>query len=300
MRRLREVARAGAVAALTAVSLMVIVVPAQALDRGAPYSASLTPHVDMTFWQGIDAAIVRDGSRVPAPDASSSCAELEKMESVALTSKREQLTLGQDLVRVRDWAKTEIATQSLNLSTEIEGVLGSINKVLDAIIPSGHIQAIQNDLRSLKLDLSLSTRYIDLNHSLVLQLDRVLNEIYSFMTVACRPTALTAVFTQALYHTVYTEAVSDPLWSVRWTVSIPSDPGCANGFKPHDPTFFDATWYHADKNIGGPCMHHGADYGVIGHPGTVTLTINSYKFRCKMTYHGTITGTGAAPKCSNK
>jgi hypothetical protein len=300
VRRLREVARAGAVAALTAASLMVIVVPAQALGRGGPSPDSLTPRVNMTFWEGVDAAIVHDGSRVPAPNASSSCAELQGMEAVALIAQYEQSILGQDLVKVRDWTKTEIATQSLNLSTLMEGVLGAITKVLGSIVPSNRVQAIQNNLTSLKLDLNLSTRYIDLNHALVLQLDRVLGEIYTFMTVACRPRALTAVFTQALYHTVYTESVNDPFWTYRWTVSIPLDPGCATGFTPSGPIDLNVTWYHADKNIGGPCTHHGADYGIYGHPGTVTLTVNSRTFRCKMTYYGTITGKGAAPKCSNK
>ena len=107
---------------------------------------------------------------------------------------------------------------------------------------------------------------------------------------------ISAVFTQSLYHTVFTEDATGTELSYSWSVSIPADPGCADGFKGNVPTANEATWYHADKNIGGPCEHIGKDYGVSGHPGTTTVVVMDADWRCVATYYGTLTGTGSQPE----
>jgi hypothetical protein len=132
----------------------------------------------------------------------------------------------------------------------------------------------------------------------VAKINAALDKIDYEISQRCRPTALTAVFTQALYHTVYTEHVVDERWSYHWTVSIPADPHCALGFNHNYPYLWAATWYHADTDIGGPCLHTTGDYSSgYGHPGIVKLIVTSSRFVCTLTYHGTLTGTGTVPEC---
>jgi hypothetical protein len=102
-----------------------------------------------------------------------------------------------------------------------------------------------------------------------------------------------AVFTDALYHTVYTESATGTGLTYAWTVSMSADPHCAAGFKGNAPSANRATWYHADTTTGGPCDH--TYYGAQGHPGSVTVVVTSALWRCTATYVGTLTGTGPAP-----
>ena len=103
-----------------------------------------------------------------------------------------------------------------------------------------------------------------------------------------------AVFTDSLYHTVYTESATGTGLTYAWTVSMSADPHCAVGFKGNAPSANQATWYHADiTSSGGPCDH--TYYGAQGHPGTVTVVVTDALWRCSATYVGTLTGTGPAP-----
>lgn len=109
-----------------------------------------------------------------------------------------------------------------------------------------------------------------------------------------------AVFTQSLFHTVYTEDATPgtlgQTLTYTWSVSIPADPGCASGFRGNTPQQNQATWYHADTSQGGPCNHSGQDYGASGHPGTVTVVVTSGLWRCTATISGTITQPGGTPQ----
>lgn len=107
---------------------------------------------------------------------------------------------------------------------------------------------------------------------------------------------ITAVFTQSLYHTVFTEDATGTDLHYTWSVRIPADPGCAAGFKGNTPAANEATWYHADEDIKGPCQHGVRDYGIRGHPGTTTVEVEDAHWSCVATYYGTITGTGPEPK----
>jgi len=103
-----------------------------------------------------------------------------------------------------------------------------------------------------------------------------------------------AVFTDTLYHTVYTESATGTGLTYAWTVSMSADPHCAVGFKGNAPSANQATWYHADiTSSGGSCDH--TYYGAQGHPGTVTVVVTDALWRCTATYVGTLTGTGPAP-----
>lgn len=109
---------------------------------------------------------------------------------------------------------------------------------------------------------------------------------------------ISAVFTQSLFHTVYTEHVTrGQPFKVSWSVSIPLDPRCATGFQGNEPIQDEATWFHADvTNIPpGPCVHHGKDYGAEGHPGVITVVVTNDIWRCEARYYGTLTGTGVPP-----
>ena len=102
-----------------------------------------------------------------------------------------------------------------------------------------------------------------------------------------------AVFTDALYHTVYNESATGTGLAYAWTVRMSADPHCAAGFQGNAPSANQATWTHADITTGGPCDH--TYYGAQGHPGTVTVVVTSALWRCSATYVGTLTGTGPAP-----
>jgi hypothetical protein len=94
--------------------------------------------------------------------------------------------------------------------------------------------------------------------------------------------------------------VTDPVWTFAWSVSIPTDPGCAAGFKGGTLTANQAVWYHQDVPEGGPCNHLGENYGAAGHPGEVTLIVTSPAWTCTEQYFGTLTGTGNPTQCTRK
>jgi len=257
--------------------------------------------VTMTFWEGIDHAIAYDAERVPVVDTEMNCAQLEYAEATALTIQSEQRAMGADLEKLRGWITEEIGTYSTNLAKSISGVSGAIDRLAGLVLHQDHVEAFNNILRDLRADLGLANRYVALNKTLLARVQNTLIEIENAMSQKCRPTPLTAVFTPARYTTVYTEHVIDPKWSYHWTVSIPADPGCATGFTPNDPLESRASWYHADTDIGGPCVHANGGYSNgVGHPGIVTLIVTSTRFVCTLTYHGTLTGTGGLPECITK
>jgi hypothetical protein len=85
-----------------------------------------------------------------------------------------------------------------------------------------------------------------------------------------------AEFNQGAFTTTYTEKVPTlEGLSFAWSVSVPADPGCASGFKGNAPAANQAAWFHADAAEKGPCNHIGINYGVKGHPGTVTVVVTS-------------------------
>jgi hypothetical protein len=104
--------------------------------------------------------------------------------------------------------------------------------------------------------------------------------------------------------TVYTENATGENLRYQWTVSIPADPNCANGFHPNTPMANQATWYHANESEGGHCNHSGTAYdaSAYGHPGTVTVTVYNASWSCAATFYGTqgpqaqLTWDGPAPQ----
>ena len=103
--------------------------------------------------------------------------------------------------------------------------------------------------------------------------------------------------------TVYTENATGEGLTYRWTVAIPADPSCANGFQPNKPQQDQATWYHADVAEGGSCNHTGTTYDASGrgHPGTVVVHVSNTNWSCAATYYGTQgdgvpVGDGPAPQ----
>ncbi|MGA2295786.1 MAG: hypothetical protein ABSG24_11290 [Acidimicrobiales bacterium] len=254
----------------------------------------------MTFWEGIDHAIAYDESRIPEPNADTECRQLESMQAKAATLLSEELSLGNDLKKLKDDISTRLTPGLATFQQDMAGLSGAINRINDVIMARNHIEGWNSALADLRADLGLSTRYLDQNQALVANIRHAQDLIEGFMMLKCRPKPIQAVFTQALYHTVYTVPVYDPDWSYDWSVSIPKDPRCASGFKENTPFLNKATWYHADVDIGGPCLHLAGDYGARGHPGTVTVIVSSSKFVCTLTYYGTITGEGGAPSCKVK
>ena len=120
-------------------------------------------------------------------------------------------------------------------------------------------------------------------------------------------TAISAVFTQSAYSTVYTEnatpGASGQALTYKWSVAMSADSDCGSGFRGSTPTPNQATWFHADKNPApgeptGPCDHHF--YGATGHPGVVSVTVSSSHWSCTATYVGTMTGPGNAPQPCTK
>lgn len=103
------------------------------------------------------------------------------------------------------------------------------------------------------------------------------------------PNAITAYFDQGAFSTYYTEPIYNPSWSYSWSVSIPVDPKCADGFHGSTPTPDKATWYHANTTQGGPCNHSGNAYSdATGHPGTVSLVVtpSDHSWHCEMLFNG--------------
>lgn len=104
------------------------------------------------------------------------------------------------------------------------------------------------------------------------------------------PAAITAYFDQGAFSTYYTEPIYNPSWSYTWSVSIPVDPDCGQGFHGSAPTPDKATWKHSDTSEGGTCNHSGQDYNnTTGHPGTVTLVVTppDKSWHCEMLFYGT-------------
>jgi hypothetical protein len=107
-----------------------------------------------------------------------------------------------------------------------------------------------------------------------------------------------AVFRQSAFSTYYTEnADAPPGATYEWSVKIPADPDCAQGFHPSKGRPARATWFHADvtNTPSGPCNHAGGLYGSTGHPGTVTVVVLTRHWECSANYDGTVTGVGDDP-----
>jgi hypothetical protein len=165
-------------------------------------------------------------------------------------------------------------------------------------------QALKDAIRGLKLDVRLADAYIERNRALIEKIREVQGKIAALAGVACIPPTVTpihAVFNEATRSTLYTENVTGQDLKYRWTVSIPADPPCANGFQPGVPQPNQATWNHADTEEGGPCSHKAYDATGRGHPGTVWVTVYNRSWRCVATFVGTQgdygipTGDGPTP-----
>jgi hypothetical protein len=281
-------------ATLRAFLAMVLVVGTGVIGIGATRAGAVT----MTFWEGIDHAITYYGDRVPEVSVTMGCPALEAAEASALTTLGEVLTMRADLVKLQGDLTEQLNTRNAQLSKNIAGIAGALDRLAGIVLNQDTVQAYHDIIADLHADLGLVGRYITLLQTLDTRIEGVLSQIDNEMSQKCRPTPLTAVFTQALYHTVYTEHVVDERWSYYWTVSIPADPRCATGFTHNHPFLWTATWYHADTDIGGPCVHANGGYSSgAGHPGIVKLIVTSSRFVCTLTYHGTLTGTGAVPEC---
>ncbi len=87
--------------------------------------------------------------------------------------------------------------------------------------------------------------------------------------------------------TTYTERAKGKGLKYAWSVSIPTDPGCAQGFTGGSPAANKATWYHADVTEGGPCDHSVYNASGYGHPGWVTVVVSNAKWSCSARFHGT-------------
>lgn len=87
--------------------------------------------------------------------------------------------------------------------------------------------------------------------------------------------------------TTYVESATGSGLHYRWSVSIPSDKGCAAGFEPNTPKPNEATWYHADVTEGGSCSHANYDAAGFGHPGWVTVVVSNGGWSCTARFHGT-------------
>jgi hypothetical protein len=157
-------------------------------------------------------------------------------------------------------------------------------------------QALRDAIRGLKLDVRLADAYIERNRALIEKIREVQGKIAAFAGVACTPPTVTpihAVFNEATRSTLYTENATGQDLKYRWTVSIPADPPCANGFQPSVPQANEATWNHADTEEGGPCSHKAFDPMAGGHPGTVRVEVSNRSWRCIATFVGTQGGYGA-------
>jgi hypothetical protein len=98
---------------------------------------------------------------------------------------------------------------------------------------------------------------------------------------------IAAVFDQSRFTTTYTEEASGQGLTYTWSVSIPDDKRCAEGFKPNFPNVDQAEWNHKDAAQGGTCNHDGGHNGPRGHPGTVTVVVGNADWTCTATYEGT-------------
>jgi hypothetical protein len=104
------------------------------------------------------------------------------------------------------------------------------------------------------------------------------------------PTPIKAVFDSDKFTTTYTEDATAPpgqTLKYAWSLKFDADTKCITGFKPSSPTPNQATWYHADTSIGGPCGHLSTQLGTRGHKGTVTVVVSDDNWTCTLTYAGT-------------
>ena len=177
--------------------------------------------------------------------------------------------------------------------------------LVDGPTDSEREQALRGAIRSLKLDVRLADALLARNDALVARITPLRKQVEASIAKACAPGGTTspppaptlqpihAFFDQSTFSTTYTESASGGNLTYAWSVSIPTDPGCAAGFKAGSPQPNQATWYHADRGEGGPCSHADYDASGAGHPGTVTVTVSDGYWSCAATYRGTQGGDGS-------
>lgn len=288
-------------------------------------SASVTAD----FWDEIDRQIAADETGIPRPEREVQCRLLQEaqqeLDVVLKRAKEREAQLDkarrvfertipelEDDLRLGRYAHAGSVVLSLVsgavapfavLMSATPGAafgaaaLGVYAHALNATATlRGHNEALRDAIRGLKLDVRLADAYIAKNRALIEKLTEVRGKAAALAKIACVPPTLTpihAVFDQVTRSTVYTENATGQDLKYRWTISIPFDPPCANGFQPGVPQPNQATWNHADNTEkGGSCNHAVYDAQGGGHPGTVTVQVYNRSWRCVATFTGSQGDTG--------
>ena len=291
-----------------------------------------------SYWEAIDNQISDDEWRVPTPDLVERCRgaqhSLEDLDKLLKRAKEREALLDQarrefeqaipkleDTLRLGQYARAgsivlalasgSLAPFSVLMSATPGAPFGAATLLIygQALTASVDLreknQALRDAIRGLKLDVRLADAYIAKNRALIEKISEVKGQISAMVKTLCVPPVLTpihAVFDAATRTTVYTENATGQDLRYRWTVSIPLDLPCANGFKPGFPAPNQASWNHTDTGEGGTCSHTAFDEGGSGHPGTVYVTVENNSWHCVATFTGTqgakaeAVSDGPAPK----
>jgi hypothetical protein len=169
---------------------------------------------------------------------------------------------------------------------------GALMKAITGKTPAERFDSLKAALRSAKLDLKLVKILTAKNDKLIARLNFLKGE-YDKLVAACEaPPVLKPIhmtFNGADFTTFYKEEATDAAGrklSYQWSLAIPLDPPCANGFKPNKPEESTASWFHADTTEGGPCDHSKYDAAGSGHPGDVVVVVSNGIWKCAATFHG--------------
>jgi hypothetical protein len=296
------------------------------------------PGISPDEWEAVGEAIAATEALLPAPKPDTSCDELTAMKKqldyvqqvarqweTALKEEKQIIDkaipeLQRDLAEkkfqhaglVASSVGNTIATASVLLLPPL--AFGTAFAALASSIAGGRtaeiIQALRDSIRSLKLDLRLIDAYLDKVRALSANSRELEGKLNAYYELNCKRPVLKpihAVFDQASFSTTYTEDATGSDLNYRWSVSIPVDEDCAEGFNGNSPNPNQATWFHKDKAQGGKCNHDGIHLGPRGHPGTVTVIVSNLGWTCKAIYEGTegdagkAVGDGPAPeRCVTK
>jgi hypothetical protein len=275
---------------------------ARKLQTAKPVSAS--------WWELIDRDLAAAESALPAPGGATSCEELKAMRQTV----EQQLRIAADRAALLQKTKREIASELGDLGAAgtswflvKEAFLHSVGAPIGVLLGKGTLPEVAADRHRLKKTLELDAKLVDAalerNAALIAKLEGLAEDI-DLLISDCRDpwlqlSQVRAEFDQASFTTTYTvtasilNAPADDVVTYEWSVSIPADQKCAEGFRGGYPKPNQATWYHADKSEGGPCGHTGTESGPRGHPGTVTVTAADRFWICRNSYLGTQGDNGA-------
>ena len=192
-------------------------------------------------------------------------------------------------------AERKTSKGQLVATAGLQGFGAPYAAIMKAITGKTPIQAFESwkaALKSAKLDRKFVDFLSAKNDKLIKRLTNLKKEFDALVEACESPPRLKPihmVFNGVEYTTFYKEEATDPAGrtlTYKWSLAIPLDPPCANGFKPNNPEPIYASWYHRDTLEGGPCDHTKFEENGSGHPGDVVVVVSNGVWECAATFHG--------------